>query len=519
MHSYDSIFHSKNIHELNLLLGKELQNIQSDNATPVEMSFIEQVPLLIQKLYLKEINSTSSGIKRLRISKEAAESSFSCFQLAINHPSGKSDVADLALKSGKSYLLNIEEQNVLKIKMESEFEALREKFNTALREYLRKGEPLSEESMRAQRYCFIIAEILNLDLSKLKIGELTYIPPLKIGLNEKKEYNRIAILLNREIEKRRLQEYANEIGMLSSSESLLVSNEDVGFKNDLINYQRIIKVDYPAFSDQELNYLIGRLKFQAEVMKIKLTDEQLGLQEEIPIFGINNETLKTIYQKKETLSTQEEIKFYKDLILYDLMTQYMKISTILPSLLPVGVHFESIVFSENNSPSVKLILEQKQELESALAWCSYRPPSIEHLENLLGEILAINEDHSYFKLSKEELIDQKPIMFSTVPKVYNRHINLIEQKIKYLELVKEIMFGSNKERALIELETVEPTSRHQIDEMFNKYDGKAEELQIAIDTWLNHFEFVKLIFTNKELEGSSGWHEFFIRGFAKPKFD
>src|SRR5262245_7739241 len=113
-------------------------------------------------------------------------------------------------------------------------------------------------------------------MTNYKINELNYLPPLKIGLNEKMEYNRVAVKLNRQIEKRRLQEYAEDMSMISSSEDLLVDKKNVELRKDSINYQRIIDNDYPSFSDHEINFFVNLLKFRAESMGIKLSDKQLS---------------------------------------------------------------------------------------------------------------------------------------------------------------------------------------------------------------------------------------------------
>ena len=173
MGNISRIFESKNIEELHRVLKNNSLKPLSDN------SYLEQVPNLIKSLYEKELSSQPDGLKQLKIKKQAAESIFYCYKIAVGSPDPK-----------------LNNQNSADLGFESHYEALRQKYNTALSEYLRNGTPLSDDALRANKYCLVFAKVLNLDLPQMEPSTIDFLPPLSTGLKEKIEYNKAAVILN-----------------------------------------------------------------------------------------------------------------------------------------------------------------------------------------------------------------------------------------------------------------------------------------------------------------------------------
>lgn len=360
--SFDIFSNSSTIDELHTQLKNNFfsEKIQELKSSPTSL---EQIPILIKQLYEKEMSTTTSGIKRLKLAKQAAESAFYCYQMTIGK-SSHAPTSETSFEIGMNYLNEFVQYDVLKIEIESEYESLRNKYNKGLEDYLRFGKSMDENCLQAREYCFILAKILDLQLPEASTTEMHFLPPLKIGFQVKLEYNGIATILNRQIEKKEINAYANDIEALSSNDNLFKVKD--ALQQSLLSYRRIIELDYPKFGDQNIKYLIHLLQFHATLLGIPLSEQQLHLEERIPTFGIDDALSNPVnYQASKQKRDTVERYFYKRLLTFDLCTNHMLLSTVHRNIKP-GAWFLETTFNDKKETAVESILTQVNEIENML---------------------------------------------------------------------------------------------------------------------------------------------------------
>lgn len=104
---------------------------------------------------------------------------------------------------------------------------------------------------------------------------MDFSPPIKLNTEQKVEYNKAAYVLNKEMEKRALEEYTNDIAGLASDSLFTTEKSNQGLKISLLGYRNMIDLDYPKLTDKDIAYYIKTLDFHAKLLGVQA---ELNLQ-------------------------------------------------------------------------------------------------------------------------------------------------------------------------------------------------------------------------------------------------
>lgn len=480
---------------------------------------LENIPMLIQTLFEKEEYQTASGLKKLKLNKLACESAFYCYQIATRQLDTLNETLEKTLEVGKKFLHEFEKEGVLQVEMEREYTQLREKYNQDVIKYMRIGKPLDSENYKILQYALILAKLLKINVPQNISDEVNFLPPSTVGFQEKLNYNGFAWVLNRQIEKRAIQDHIKNLEELSSPDDFLLKEEDrIKLKNDVISYKKITEFDYPSLTEQEINYFIKVVLFQAKLLGISLSEEQLALKEPLPIFGIDEELNKLENYTSPTYERDDEMEchFYNNLMELDLFSRYLQISRVYHNLKPdLWTSFFNQLDPKlkKTNQIIQDIEKEKDHLEKILYHTfNFKVPTLEEWEIKFGRLLACNHSYHFLSLTNTQKAGQSPWMFYANSSELNKYLSKVEKQLQLINQAIRIVSGDRTS-----LKKIGPSEQKAIYQIIQNYKGKIEDLNRRSNelnfTVMRLHRFLSADAAVKHQNYSSPeWNKFFLRG-------
>lgn len=283
-------------------------------------------------------------------------------------------------------------------------------------------------------------------------------------------------------------------------------------KNSAINTTGHLK----NTSDNELNYFIKSVQFNAQLLALPLSDDQLNLKEPLPVFGIDEEldSLEHHRSSHKTINSQE-INFYENVLYADLFTQYLEISRVHQNIHPdfwssISLNFDPSRKKDKNT--MESIEKQKTQIESmAYAAFLFEPLTIEKWEEKLGRLLAVNHTYQFIPLTHAQKTGHAPWVFYPDSPVAKAYVKKIEEKVKALEQKIKILSGDNSL-----LKNTTPAEKQALLEFIKNSKGDLKKLQIEFHELNTHLNLIKRVVPAKPTNPNDlicpRWHNFFMRG-------